>query len=150
MIDKKTESDIKALKSFMEFWTKFHSMYNDIMVKGLILKEDEDKFFGTKETIKGKYESVKSTLEFRYMPHTRMTDPVMDVLAVGSLRFISEKNLRKMNDDWRDSYVFLNNILERLKSKKRRLEQFSPVGVYFKRFFEKRHQDSQNEKNPEE
>ncbi len=26
MIDKKTESDIKAIKGFLEFWVKFHSI----------------------------------------------------------------------------------------------------------------------------
>jgi hypothetical protein len=33
--------------------------------------------------------------------------------------------------------VFLNNIVERLENKRRRLEQFNPVGVFLKRFFEK-------------
>ena len=80
---------------------------------------------------------MKNNLEFKYMPHARLTDPVNDILSLNTIRLMSEKNLKKLNDDWRDSYIFLNNILERLKNKKRRLEQFNPVSVYLKRFFER-------------
>ncbi len=72
------------------------------------------------------------------MPHTRLTDPAGDILALSGIRFMSEKNMRKANDDWKDSYIFLNNILERLKNKKRRLGQFNPVGVLFKRAIERK------------
>jgi hypothetical protein len=71
------------------------------------------------------------------MPHSRLTDPVSDILSLNSMRFVSEKNLRKMEEDWRDSYIFLNSVLERLTSKKNRLEQFNPIGVYIKRIFER-------------
>ena len=42
MIDKKIESDIKLVKSFLEFWTKFHSAYNNVISRQIISKEDED------------------------------------------------------------------------------------------------------------
>jgi len=137
MIDKKTEIDIKALKSFLEFWGKFHALYESIISKELITKEDEKKFLDTLGLIGAKYGELKKGLDVNYMPHMRLTDPVSDVLGVNSICFISEKNLRKLNDDWEYSYIFLNNILERLGSKKRRLEPFSPVGVFLKRVFEK-------------
>lgn len=136
MIDKKTESDIKILKSFLEFWAKFHSIYSGIVLKESISSEEEIKFLETKELIKNKYEILKSALEFKYMPHARLTDPVNDILFIDNIRFMSEKNMKKTESDWKDSYIFLNNILERLKSKKRRLGQFNPMGVYIKRFFE--------------
>lgn len=138
MIDRKTEADIKALKGFLDYWTKFHSIYNDIISKGLITQDDEKKFLETKGLIKNKYDELKSGLEFRYMPHARLTDPVSDILSLSTIRFMAERNLKKLSYDWKDSYVFLNNILERLKNKKRRLEEFNPVGVFFKRFFERR------------
>ncbi|MFA6078908.1 MAG: hypothetical protein WC779_04095 [Candidatus Omnitrophota bacterium] len=137
MIDKKTESDIKAVKSFLEFWVKFHSIYNNTISKELITQEDEIKFLETKDIIKSKYEEVKGDFEFKYMPHMRLTDPVSDILSLSGVRFISEKNMKKAGDNWKDSYVFLNSILERLKNKKRRLEQFNPIGVFFKRTFER-------------
>lgn len=136
MADKRFEPDIKNAKSFIELWTKFHSIYSDILAKESISKEDEIKFLETKELIRNKYESLKSSLEFKYMPHGRLTDPVNDVLLIDNVRFMAEKNVRKVDGDWKDSYVFLNNILERLKNNKRRLEQFNPVGVFFKRFIE--------------
>jgi len=135
MIDKKTEAGIKTAKDFIEFWTKFHHIYNDTVSKGIISKEDESKFLETKGMIKAKYDELKSMMEFKYMPHGRLTDPVSEVLNVETIRFISEENLRKLNNDWKDSYVFLNNILERLKEKKRRVEGFSPIGVFFKKIF---------------
>ncbi|MDD5173398.1 MAG: hypothetical protein WC482_02275 [Candidatus Omnitrophota bacterium] len=136
MIDKKTESDIKTVKSFLEFWVKFHSIYSGVISRDNISKEDEQKLLETKEIIKNKYEGLKGGLEFTYMPHGRLTDPVSDILKIDNIRFMAEKNLRKISGDWKDSYVFLNNILERLENKKRRLDQFNPMAVFVKKFFE--------------
>ena len=136
MIDKKTESDIKTVKSFLEFWVKFHSIYSGVVSSESISKDDELKFLETKGIIKGKYESLKNGLEFKYTPRGRLTDPVNDILGIDNVRFMSEKNLKKLKDDWSDSYVFLNNILERLDNKKRRLDKFNPMGVFIKKFFE--------------
>jgi len=138
MIDRRIESDIKAVKSFLEFWGKFHSLYDDMISKERISKEDEEVFLRTKSNIRDKYEALKSGLEFKYMPKTRITDPVSDVLALEGVHFISEKNLKRMEDDWRDSYVFLNNILERFENKKRRLDRFNPFGVFLKKAFNRR------------
>ena len=137
MRDKKTEIGIKSMKSFLEFWDKFHSIYSGTLDKGLITKEDEDKFLETKLMIKNKYDEVKGSLEYHYMPHGRLTDPVSDILSIQTIRFISEDNLKKFNNDWKDSYVFLNNIFERLKTRKRRFENFNALGVFFKRIREK-------------
>ena len=71
-----------------------------------------------------------------HMPRGRLTDPVSDILGIDNVRFMAEKNLKKMDADWKDSYVFLNNVLERLENKKRRLDQFNPMGVFIKKFFE--------------
>lgn len=135
--DKKTELDIKAVTSFLEFWEKFHSIYGSIITKGIITREDETKFLETKELMKNKYDELKKSLELNYAPRTRLTDPVSDILALHGVRFIAEKNLKKTDEDWKDSYVFLNSILERLKDNKRRLEEFNPVGVFFKRVFKR-------------
>ena len=137
MRDKKTEGDIKSMKGFLEFWTKFHSIYSDILDKGIITKEDEDKFLETKSMMRNKYEEVKGSLEYKYMPHGRLTDPVSDILGLQTLRFVSEDNLKRLKDDWNDSYVFLNNIFERLKTRKRKFEEFNTLGVFFKRIRER-------------
>lgn len=136
MIEKNYESDIKAVKSFIEMWVKFHSIYSGVVSKENISKEEEEKFLETKGLIGSKYDALKGGLEFKYMPHGRFTDPVNDIISMDNIRFISEKNLKKTDSDWKDSYVFLNSILERLKNNKRRMEQFNPVGVFFKRFVE--------------
>jgi len=137
MRDKKTEGDIKSMKAFLEFWTKFHSVYSDILNRGIITKEDEDRFLETKSMMRKLYEEVKGSLEYKYMPHGRLTDPVSEILALQTLRFVSEDNLKRLNDDWNDSYVFLNNIFERLKTRKRKFEEFNALGVFFKRIRER-------------
>lgn len=137
MIDKKTEFVLKEVRGFLEFWTKFHSIYDGIIAKDRISEEDEKKFLEAKENIKGKYEELCKSLDFKYMPHSRLTDPVNDILGLGGIRFISEKNLKKLEDDWMDSYIFLNSIQEHFKSKKRRFEQFNPARVFFKRIFKR-------------
>jgi hypothetical protein len=133
MKDKKTELDIKTMRDFLEFWGKFHSIYSLTLGKGIISKEDEDKFLETKLMMRAKYDELKGSLEYHYMSHGRLTDPVNDILSLQTIRFISEDNLKKLGNDWKDSYVFLNNISERLKTKKRRFESFSAFGVFFKR-----------------
>jgi len=138
MIYKKIDSDIKAMNSFLEFWGKFHSIYTVSASKELISGDDETKFLETKDTIKGKYDELRSVLDFKYMPHGRLTDPVSDILGMQTIRFISEKNIKRIENDWKDSYVFLNNITEQLSNKKRRLKNFNPVGVFFKRMFDRR------------
>ena len=138
MKDKKTEIDIKSMNSFLEFWGKFHSIYSNILGKDIITKEDEDKLFETKLMMRAKYDELKEALEYHYMPHNRLTDPVGDILSLQTIRFISEDNLKKLNNDWKDAYVFLNNICERLKTRKRRFENFNAFGVFFKRFREKK------------
>jgi len=135
MIRRASDSDLKAVKSFVEYWSKFHNMYREMFSKGIISKEDEIKYLETRDTIRSKYDELKGVMEFTYMPHGRLSDPVSDVLAVGAVRFISEENLKKLNNDWKDSYVFLNSILERLKEKRDRLEDLSPIGSFFRRFF---------------
>lgn len=145
MIDKKTVNDIRSLKDFLEFWMKFHALYDDVTEKGLISEDDEKKFLEQEAMVKDKYRDLVSALEFKYAPHSRMTDPVSAVLALEGVRFISEKNLKRLESDWKDSYVFLNSILERLQNKKRRLEQFSPIGVFFKRIMEGRQNDQKRD-----
>lgn len=138
MIDKKTESAIKTAGGFLEFWAQFHSMYEEILSRGIITQDEEAKFLSAKEAMRKKYEELATGLDLTYASRGRLTDPVSDILEVGSIRLASEKNLKKLNDDWRDSYVFLNSIVERLKSKKRRLGQFNPLGVFFKKLFERK------------
>lgn len=138
MIDKKTERDMRAVKSFLEFWSKFHYIYNSTISREIISKEDEDKFLQTKDMMRTKYEELKRGLDVKYAMHSRLTDPVSDVLSLAGIRFMAEKNLKKLSEDWRDSYIFLNSIMERLKSRRRRLSQFNPVGVYFKRMFDRK------------
>jgi len=138
MKDKKTETDMKSMGAFLEFWGRFHSIYSATFGKGLITKEDEDKFLETKRMMNSKYDELKESLDYRYMPHGRPTDPVSDILSIQTIRFISEDNLKRLNNDWKDSYIFLNNISERLKTRKRRFKEFSELGVFFKRLREGR------------
>ena len=137
MKDKKTEMDIRSIRGFLEFWGRFRSIYSSTLDKGIITKEDEDKFLEAKIMIRRKYDDLKASLDCRYMPHGRLTDPVSDILSLQTIRFVSEDNLKKLNNDWKDSYVFLNNIVERLNMRKRRFEGFNAFGVFFKRIREK-------------
>lgn len=138
MIDRKIQTDIRSLKEFLEFWGKLHSLYSSTIARERITKEDEEAFLKAKSNLKAKYEILKSGLEFKYMPHMRLTDPVEDILNLEGIHFISETGLKKLSDDWRDSYIFLNSIVERLENNKRRLEQFNPVGVFIKKIFDRR------------
>ena len=137
MINKKIESDIRALKGFLEFWGRFHSIYGDIIVKGIITAEDENKFLETKAMINAKYDELNRALVSKYMPHGRPTDPVSDILSMKTIRFVSEENIKKIENDWKDSYVFLNNVMEQLKGQKKISDDFNPVSSFFRRVLDK-------------
>ena len=137
MINRKIETDIEALKGFLEFWGRFHSIYGDITSKEIISFDDENKFLETKAIINTKYSELNKALDFRYMPHGRLTDPVSDILSMKTIRFMSEDNLKRIEGNWKDSYVFLNNIMEQLKTKKKITEDFNPVSSFFRRTFSK-------------
>lgn len=111
-------------------------MYGQILSRDIITKDYEDKFLSSKDMVANMRTSGQD-LDFKYSSHGRFTDPVSDILAIDGIRFASEKNLKKTDDDWQDSYVFLNSILERLKSKKRRLGRFNPIGILAKKIFKK-------------
>ncbi|GEM_PF-1199878 len=136
MKDKKNTQDIKAINSFLEFWTKFHSIFNEIISKDAISNEDEAKFLGVRDIIRVKYDTLINGLDFKYAPRSRNTDPVQGVMLIGGIRLMSEKGLKRLNDDWRDSYIFLNSISEHLKNKRKRLEGFNPMAVFFKRLMD--------------
>ena len=111
MIDKKTEAAIKSVKSFLEVWTQLHSMYGQILSRDIITKDDEDKFLSSKDMVAKKYSDLGSGLDFKYLPRSfyrsceRYTSHRRYTVRV-------EKSLKKIDDDWQDSYVFLNSILE--------------------------------------
>lgn len=137
MTNRKIESDIQTLNGFLEFWGRFHSIYGDISAKDIITSDDENKFLETKSMIKDKYEELNKALAVKYIPHGRLTDPVNDVLSMKTMRFMSEDNLKRIENDWKDSYVFLNNIMEQLKTKKKISDDFNPVLSFFRRIFDK-------------
>jgi len=137
MIDKRTEENIKDLGSFVESWLKFQGLYRQLVSKERVSREDEDIFFETKKIMAERYDALKANLDFKYVPFSRLTDPVSEVLALENVLNMSEKRSRKIEADWNDSYIFLNNIIERLENRKRRLEDFNPLGVWVKRFRER-------------
>ena len=137
MIDKHIQENIKGLRSFLEYWIKFHGLYRDIIRKDLITTVDEEHFLESKNLISNKYTELTNSFDFRYMPQNRLTDPVIEILALKNISAMSEERIKKIEGDWNGSYIFLNNILERMENKKRRLERFNPMGVFFKRLFER-------------
>ncbi len=137
MIDKRTEDNIKDTKSFLESWGKFHQTYINLISKGTFTKDDEAVFFDTKMILSERYSVLTSSLEFKYMPYNRLSDPVSEILGLDNISCMSEKRIKKIEDSWNDSYIFLNKILERLKNRRKRLENFSAVGVRIKRFMER-------------
>lgn len=137
MIDNTIEANLRAVKSFREFWSKFHSIYSEIISRERIGDEEETKFLDAKGPLRSKYEELLKSLDFKYMPHSRLTDPVESILNISTIRFSAEKNRQKIEEDWRDSYIFLNSIEEHLKNRKRRLEHINPVLAVIKKIFRK-------------
>jgi hypothetical protein len=133
MIDKELELQIKRVKEFMQLWIKFHDMYKNSLSREAISPEDEKTFLETKSLIARKYQALKTLLGTSVSYDDRALDVVSHVLSLKGVADISDVSMRKIENDWHNSYIQLNKLLGELEGRQDNLQKISRLGLFANR-----------------
>ena len=133
MIDKELELQIKRVKEFMQLWIKFHDMYKNSLSRETISPEDEKTFLDTKSLIARKYQALKTILGTGVSYDDRALDVVSHVLSLKGVADISDVAMKKIENDWHNSYIQLNKLLGELEGRQDNLQKISKVGLFANR-----------------
>lgn len=133
MVDRELQRRIKRLKEFMQLWVKFHDMYKDAISRETITPKEEDAFLQTKSLIARKYQALKDYLGIASSYEDKTFDVISQLLSLKSVAAISDLSLRKIENDWHNSYILLNKLLGELEGKQDSLRKISRLGLIIKR-----------------
>lgn len=118
MVDKITLSKIEHIKEFLELWMKFHQLYKSAFDKQSITKEEEDNFLQTKSLIARRYQILMDELELKPTVEDKTMDVIGAILSLEGVSNISDLHLKKLENDWHNSFLFLNRLLGKLEATK--------------------------------
>lgn len=109
---------IDMTKDFMELWLRFNQMYKDAMGKPSISQEEEKAFLDTKSIVARKFQTLADSLSLDRSIIDRAYEVVSQILSLKSISTLSEHALRKIDNDWHESYISLNRLLGHLEAQK--------------------------------
>lgn len=117
MEDKKLEKKFSKLKEFCEAWSAFEDLYKKIKNKDVISQEDEKDFLENKKVMERRYMDLSYGLEMKEL--IKYDDPVFSVLKIEKITSLSDQEMEKIDEDWRNADLFLQALVkgfeERLK-----------------------------------
>jgi len=109
---------IVKTKEFIELWKKFNQIYKEAMGKTTITEEEEDLFLETKSIVARKFQTLVDSLSIERSTTDRTYDVISQILSLRSISTLSEESLRKISNDWHQSYISLNRLLGHLEAEK--------------------------------
>jgi hypothetical protein len=118
-----SKEDISKTKEFIELWKKFNQIYKEAMGKTAITEEEEDLFLETKSIVARKFQTLVDSLAIERVTIDRTYDVINQILSLRSISTLSEESLRKINNDWHQSYISLNRLLGHLESQRDTIAQ---------------------------
>ena len=107
---------IAKTKEFIELWKKFNQIYKEAMGKTAITEEEEDLFLETKSIVARKFQTLVDSLSIERSTIDRTYDVINQILSLRSISTLSEESLRKISNDWHQSYISLNRLLGHLEA----------------------------------
>ena len=113
-----TKEDIGKTKEFIELWKKFNQIYKESMGKTAITEEEEDLFLETKSIVARKFQTLVDSLAIERSTIDRTYDVINQILSLRSISTFSEESLRKIGNDWHQSYISLNRLLGHLEAQR--------------------------------
>jgi hypothetical protein len=109
---------ILKTKEFIELWKKFNQIYKESMGKTTITEEEEDLFLETKSIVARKFQTLVDSLTIERTTIDRTYDVINQILSLRSISTLSEESLRKISNDWHQSYISLNRLLGHLEAQR--------------------------------
>ncbi len=133
MVDKELEKKIKQIKEFMELWVKFHELYKSATKNRVISPDEEKAFLETKSLIARKYQALMDNLNIEPTAEDKTMDIISQVLSLETVSSISDMQMRKIENDWHDSYISLNKLLGKLENKREDFAKMRTGKIMMKR-----------------
>ena len=112
------KDSIDKTKEFIELWLKFNQIYKEAMGKTSITPEEEEAFLETKSIIARKFQTLADSLSIDRHTIERTYDVIGQILSLKSISMLSEHEIKKIDNDWHDSYISLNRLLGSLEARK--------------------------------
>jgi hypothetical protein len=130
---------IVKTKEFIELWKKFNQIYKEAMGKSAITEEEEELFLETKSIVARKFQTMVDSITVERSTIDRTYDVINQILSLRSISTISEEALRKLNNDWHQSYISLNRLLghieaQQVETAKKPVIDFRKITSYIGRF----------------
>jgi hypothetical protein len=138
MSEKELKANIKKARDFLALWVKFHSLYKDATKKEAITQEEEDVFLETKTLLGQRYKALKGSLNLGRSSDDEMKDVISHLLSLKGMAAMSDEALRKIEESWNHSYVFLNKLLKDLEGQTQVYSNKRPFIEFLKRLFSKK------------
>jgi hypothetical protein len=113
-----SKTALAKTKEFIELWKKFNQIYKEAMGKTAITEEEEDLFLETKSIVARKFQTLVDSLAIERSTIDRTYDVINQILSLRSISTLSEESLRKISNDWHQSYISLNRLLGHLEAQK--------------------------------
>lgn len=112
------KEDIGKTKEFIELWKKFNQIYKESMGQTAITEEEEELFLETKSIVARKFQTLVDSLAIERSTIDRTYDVINQILSLRSISTFSEESLRKIGNDWHQSYISLNRLLGHLEAQR--------------------------------
>ena len=119
---------IAKTREFIELWKKFNQIYKESMGKTAITEEEEDLFLETKSIVARKFQTLVDSLAIERSTIDRTYDVINQILSLRSISTFSEESLRKIGNDWHQSYISLNRLLGHLEAQRDTVSEKDRIG----------------------
>lgn len=113
-----SKESIIRTKEFLELWKKFDQIYKEAMGKASITEEEEELFLETKSIVARKFQILVDSLPVDRPTIDRTFDVINQTISLKSISTFSEEALKRISNDWHQTYISLNRLLGHLEVQK--------------------------------
>ncbi|MCK4262123.1 hypothetical protein KAU86_00095 [bacterium] len=131
MRNKKLERKIVLLKEFIDEWIRFRDFLKGDLKDSEVSAEEERKFLEIKSLIARKYQGLVQALGEEFSPDNRITEIISQAVSLEGLAGTSGMRFGKIENDWHQSYIRLNEFLGGLESQRDQIAKISRVSLIF-------------------
>ncbi len=131
MKDKGLERKIALLIEFIDEWIGFRDFLKGALRDGKISAEEERKFLEIKSLIARKYQGLGQTLGEEFSPDNRVTEIISQAVSLEGMAGTSGMKFAKIENDWHQSYIRLNEFLGGLESQRDQIAKISRASIFF-------------------
>lgn len=130
MIDPLTEKQYADCRELMELWRRFHDYFKLAVVGKEITPEKEHEFITIKSRIAMLHDSFMDCLEHDQNIGQNILGIVSRSITLKHIHRMSTAEIKKIELEWHESYLLLNETLGVLEDKRKRFAEIKPSQYY--------------------